>query len=462
MKKYEECRKEYGEFIYRDYHAVKNGDTLTLTYDFEIPDLTEFHPEVSIDLSNLNVINDYKSVTGMKLAFYYGMVELVSYWKTACPEKVTVKCGYLDDEAVEWWKKLYFGGLGEFFYRNGVEPDFDTFMTIETEDKYRDLFGSEGKGDFVSAGINIIPVGGGKDSNVTMELLKELRDRSYTFTVNNQKARSDAAEIAGYTEERRIRTYRKLDGNMLELNKRGFLNGHTPFSAVVAFLSAYCAFLIGADNIILSNESSANESNIEGTAINHQYSKSYEFEKDFTAYLEKYGNIPVRYFSLLRPFNELQIAKQFAFFKKYHPVFRSCNVGSKKNVWCCNCAKCLFVYIILSPFLSEEDLKGIFGENLLERDDLKDIFDGLVGFSGVKPFECIGTLSEINGALKATAEKHRRENRSLPLLLEYYEEKAGTDNPEFERLLKEFNKENNIPEEFMPAVKEMYKYVSSK
>lgn len=462
MKTYEECRKKYKEFIYRDYHVEKCDDTLKLTYDFEISGLSEFHPEVTIDLSNLKVINDYKSVTGRKLAFYYGMVELVSYWKIACPEQVIVKCGYLDENAVDWWKKLYFGGLGEFFYRNGVTPDFDSFMNIETEEKYKDMFNDNCSCDFVSSGMNIIPVGGGKDSDVTMELLKDYKNRSLTFTVNNQKARSDAAEIAGYTEDMRLKTYRKLDKNMLELNKQGFLNGHTPFSAIVAFLSAYCAFLIGADYIILSNESSANESNIEGTNINHQYSKSFEFEKDFTSYLETYGNIPVKYFSLLRPFNELQIAKQFSAFRKYHPVFRSCNVGSKQNIWCCNCAKCLFVYIILSPFLSEEDLIGIFKENLLNRDDLKDIFDGLVGFSSVKPFECIGTLSEINGALKATAKRYNQCGKKLPSLLAYYMDKTNSENSEFDYLLNEINNETNVPEKFMPVIKEMYQYVSSK
>ena len=74
----------------------------------------------------------------------------------------------------------------------------------------------------------------------------------------------------------------------------------------MAFLGLYCAYLIGAENIVLSNESSANESNIEGTSINHQYSKSFEFETDFNNYVEQNITKDIKYFSVLRAFNEMQ------------------------------------------------------------------------------------------------------------------------------------------------------------
>lgn len=107
------------------------------------------------------------------------------------------------------------------------------------------------------------------------------------------------------------------------------MNGHTPFSAIVAFLSFYTAYLIGAEHIVLSNESSANEGNLSGASVNHQYSKSFAFEHDFQQYAHKNLMPDIHYFSLLRPFNELQIAKYFAALPQYHAVFRSCNAGSK-------------------------------------------------------------------------------------------------------------------------------------
>ena len=425
QEKFESFRKQYPVFIYKDYHiSVKDGEYVELTYDFEVPGLCEFHPSNRIRTSNLEIINDPESETARHLAFSLGMVELVSYWKPMCSPNVEVLCGALSEAEAEWWKKLYFGGLGEFFFKNGIRTTPSDFMTIKSAGASDDADGScgdsdcsgsdsscddsfgevpklskvalaSGQGDacppkpFKNAHIKIIPVGGGKDSCVTMELTRGFADKVYCFTVNDQPAREESAACAGYTDARMIRTYRTLDKNMLELNARGFLNGHTPFSAIVAFLSAYCGYLLGAEQIILSNESSANEGNLSEKTefeVNHQYSKSYEFEKDFSSYLERSVGVPIKYFSLLRSFNELQIAKQFSAYKKYHSVFRSCNAGSKKNIWCDNCAKCLFVYIILSPFLTEDEMTGIFGENLLARSDLREIFDGLVGFSEVKPF----------------------------------------------------------------------------
>mgnify|MGYP000443611600 FL=1 len=532
QEKFESFRKQYPVFIYKDYHIfVKDGEYVELTYDFEVSGLCEFHPSNRIRTSNLEIINDPESETARHLAFSLGMVELVSYWKPMCSPNVEVLCGALSEAESEWWKKLYFGGLGEFFFKNGIRTTPSDFMTIKSagasddaddskcndsnsndvscgcgdsdsndggscdfsdrndvncgcgdsngsDSSCDDSFGevpklskvalASGQRDacppkpFKNAHIKIIPIGGGKDSCVTMELTREFADKVFCFTVNDQPAREESAACAGYTDARMIRTYRTLDKNMLELNARGFLNGHTPFSAIVAFLSAYCGYLLGAEQIILSNESSANEGNLSEKTefeVNHQYSKSYEFEKDFSSYLERSIGVPIKYFSLLRSFNELQIAKQFSAYKKYHSVFRSCNAGSKKNIWCDNCAKCLFVYTILSPFLTEDEMTGIFGENLLARGDLKEIFDGLVGFSEIKPFECVGTHVEINAALKETAERYIAEGRRLPVLLEYYYDRVPHENGTFKELLCEFNRENDIPEEFFSAVDKMYNYV---
>ena len=237
------------------------------------------------------------------------------------------------------------------------------------------------------------------------------------------------------------------------------MNGHTPFSSVIAFLSMYVGFITGADDVILSNESSANESNIGGQTVNHQYSKSFEFERDFDLFRRRSFPQSAVYFSLLRPFCELQIAKQFAAYPQYHPIFRSCNRGSKKNIWCGECPKCLFVAIMLSPFLEPEKLNEIFGCNMLDKADLKEDFDGLCGFTGLKPFECVGTAEEVTLALSMTAEKYRSADAEMPALLSRFCEKntGRADGG----LLRRFNRENLIPEKFNACVKRMFDYVSA-
>lgn len=153
---------------------------------------------------------------------------------------------------------------------------------------------------------------------------------------------------------------------------------------------------------------------------------------------------------MLRPISELQIAYLFSKIEQYHPVFKSCNVGSKTEPWkwCCNCPKCLFVFCILSPFLYKEKLVNIFGEDLFEREDLLKTFTELCGYGETKPFECVGTYSEIRYALTKTIESL---GEDLPYLLKYYKENFELSK---EEMLNYYNENNNVPEEFAKILKE--------
>lgn len=412
MEKYDLLREKYPVFSFNDYKISSNDDNICVEYSFTIDGLSEFKPTWVFPKSKYIGIDDE---VFEKLVFSLGMVELVSYWKISCAPKVVVKCAVLSQEQIEWWKKQYFFGLGEFYYTNKIKADYDSFMSIVST-------GKEIRGKKTDTPLDgaLIPIGGGKDSAVTIEILKSIRDKCAGYIINPRGATLSTAEIAGMDGDRLVTVKRTLDSNMLELNKKGFLNGHTPFSAIVAFSAVICAYLTGRKYVVLSNEASANESTVENSYVNHQYSKSFQFEKDFCEYEKKYIDSGVSYFSMLRPMSEFQIAKYFAANKAYHAVFKSCNAGSKENIWCCNCPKCLFVYLILSPFLTTEEMSEIFGENLLEKEGLKSIFEQLIGESPEKPFECVGSRDEVNTAVSLTVEKLEKQNRELPFLLKYY------------------------------------------
>ena len=245
----------------------------------------------------------------------------------------------------------------------------------------------------------LVPIGGGKDSVVTLECLRN-EIPVIPLIVNPRGATLNCVKTAGYKENEFIVINRTLDPTMLKLNAEDYLNGHTPFSALLAFISVLVAFGSRSKYIALSNENSANESTVPGTNINHQYSKSIEFESDFRHYVAENINDEVQYFSFLRPLSELQIAKLFSQCEAYHPVFRSCNAGSKTDSWCGKCPKCLFTWIILSPFLSREKLTVIFGKDLMADESLRPILEELNGTAAVKPFECVGTVEEVRACLK--------------------------------------------------------------
>ena len=429
MNKYNELRNEYDTFIYDSYEIEELENTTRIIYNFIVPSLTQYKPTLEVKKFKIDSFTK-------NLIFHIGLVELVSYWKATCSKNVIIKAGYINKEQIEFFKKLYFYGLGELFYTNGITPNYDDFINIKCELKEQNIEIP----NYVGNG-NLIPIGGGKDSNVTLEIMKSDFEDNLCFIINPKQVTLSCAQTAGYSNEKIVTVKRTIDKNLIELNKQGFINGHTPFSALVAFLSYFNAYITGKKYILLSNESSANESNVDGTKINHQYSKTYEFECDFNEYTKKYFKIDIKYFSLLRPLSEYQIAMLFSNYEKYHEIFKSCNVGSKKEPWhwCCSCPKCLFVYIILSPFLYKEKLIEIFGEDLFEKEDLLDIFIELTGYGKTKPFECVGTYEEVRYAITKTISKLDKQ----PYLLKYYKEHFELENLN-KNLENKYNRENNL------------------
>ena len=443
--KFEELREKYDKFIYEKYEINDDWDWWNITYFFSIPWLTEFRPTIQIDKKNIKNQNIDKDFVNY-LVFHIGLVELISYWKCCCPKNVEIKAWYIDEDQIKWFKKMYFYGLWEFFYTNWISVDEENFMDIQCHPEWNEGYNLDSslrsKWQFR---WNLITIWWWKDSCVSLELLKWLDND--TFILNPNDVTLQCSKIAGYKNPRIMK--RILDPQIVELNKQWFLNWHTPFNALLAFLTYLIAYLGNKKYIVLSNESSANESNVRWLKVNHQYSKSFEFENDFNQYTEKYFWIWIKYFSFLRPLLEIQIAKLFSGFEQYHQVFKSCNVWSKSKPrkWCCNCPKCLFVYIILSPFLYKEKLINIFWEDLFENKNLLQTFIDLTWNSDNKPFECVWTYDEVNYAIALVIKKL---NWDLPYLLQYYVDHFEVKDYD---LLNYFNEENNLDPEFLEILK---------
>lgn len=420
QSKYNHYRSYFSEFKYEDYSYNVQPDGLHIAFSFRLTDKRVFRPTAMIPNRSFLNFNQPKEVMD-RLVFNIGMIELISYWKCVCPKVVRVCCGSLEAEQVKFWKKLYWNGLGEFFYINKIKATEEDFMDLVSEGPK--MYGGEMPQMNLNPQIKyIVPVGGGKDSVVTLEALRSEGIRP--LIMNPRGATLLCAERAGFERDEVIEIKRNLDQLMLDLNAKGCLNGHTPFSAMLAFYTLLTSQLSGIPNIALSNESSANESTVVGSSVNHQYSKSLEFENDFRNYVNRYLNGGYNYFSFLRPLSELQIAMLFARHEKYFDVFKSCNVGSKQDIWCGHCAKCLFAYIILSPFIAPERLQKIFGADLLDEMGLRLEFEQMTGHTESKPFECVGTISEVNSALSMTIAKWYPNKR--PQLLKSYDEKPAT------------------------------------
>ncbi|MDP3988606.1 MAG: hypothetical protein Q8P80_05705 [Candidatus Levybacteria bacterium] len=370
----------------------------------------------------------------------------VSYWKLYCP-KIELGSVLLNREQAEFWNKVYTKGLGEFFYKNKI--DFRGLVHFPYEEKSS----IHSDNTYHHSDRSLVFLGGGKDSIVTAEILKKQGKDFDLFVLNNTSIHDVVVKTL---DKKPIIIKREIDPKLFELNnQKGVFNGHVPISAVFAFMGILAATLYDYKYIIVSNERSANEGNVEyrGEIINHQWSKSFEFEKMFNGYLKKFITKDIHYFSLLRPFSELKITQLFSAYKKYFNQFTSCNRNfsiNPKNMegkWCGSCPKCAFVFTALSAFLTKEEVLKIFGKNLFDEEKLLGVFKELLGMEKFKPFECVGTKEETKYAMYLVSKKGEFSNDPAIKMFEK-EVLAGIEAEKLEKEVFTTESINLIPEEF--------------
>ncbi len=457
-------RKKYPRFFYRGYTYQYSEGDLHISFDFDIPPDISFHPKVLIKNIPRGAGEKIGEAVLNNLVFHLGLMEIPSYWKATCSPNIIIEAGYLNRKQIQWWKDLIFKGMGEYFYKNKIDftqphsagagftkPNFLTITSTPREKL------SSAKENLAELSFNqraLVPVGGGKDAIVTLELLKKGKQHIIPFLLNPKREQEEILRIAGLKNP--VVVTRTIDPKLFKLNRKGYLNGHTPFSAYLAFLSVLCAVLFGYKYIALSNERSSNEGNVRylGKTINHQYSKSFDFEKKFRSYVKTYLIKGVEYFSFLRPLYELQIAQIFANYPKYFGAFLSCNEanktksGTKKPTgkWCGKCAKCLFVWISLRPFVKEKQLLGIFKKNLFADQNLIPLLEELVGERRFKPFECVGTSKESLAAFSLSLQKT---HSPLPVLLKHFRQHIAPKHKNLKEISKNildpWNTKNFVP-----------------
>ncbi|HTQ05697.1 MAG TPA: hypothetical protein VMI54_17665 [Polyangiaceae bacterium] len=344
----------------------------------------------------------------------------VSYYKAFCPRNVVARP--VPEAAAEFWDTLYSEGLGEFYFKNGIDP----------RGRVRFARGAEG----VERAAHLAPareralvlVGGGKDSVVAREVLRHAGVECDAFSLGTATWIERSAAAMGL---RHHVIERALDPRLFELNARGALNGHVPISACIAAAGSLLAVANGYTAVIAANERSADEGNtsFNGIEINHQWSKSFRFEQAFRALGERLLENAPLYLSILRPLSELSIARLFTRHPAYHTATSSCNknfrirepVGERR--WCGQCPKCVFVYLIVAAHADADVLRRIFGSDFLADAQNFPLLADLAGVGGIKPFECVGTPVECRAALG----RLHASGRLAAATAAWYESAVGVD-----------------------------------
>lgn len=424
-------RQKHPRFYYHSYSVTHTDKSLIFGFDLEIEPHIHFSPKVIIENVDCQKINIIGQEVLNNIAFHLGLMEIPSYWKAACSPEIVIRAGTLDEFQILWWQDLLYKGLGEFFYKNNIDFTVSNFVNYKINgDPCSRIAPYKGR---LNNKRLLLPIGGGKDSAVSRELLKKANKEIVCWLLNPTS--SILEHIKANQDERPITVVRNIDKTLLKMNENGYLNGHTPFSAYLAFASAACAILFGHRDIALSNERSSNEGNVsfKGIEINHQYSKSFDFEKRFRDYSIRYLADEINYFSLLRPLYELQIARLFSGFTHLFPFFSSCNKKQEGNRWCHKCPKCLFVFTILYPFVEDNTLTTeIFSKNLFNDNGLIQTAFDLLGIGETKPFECVGSREETTVAFYLCIKKLKNSKKSLPVVLQSVDDKVFVKEKEME------------------------------
>jgi len=347
------------------------------------------------------------------------LVAGVSYYKAGVPAAIDVESTTLDAAEASFYESLYLNGLGEFAYQNKLNlRDRVRFPARHPGERRDPIFSRAAtnlgpglrRDDGGSRRRTLVPIGGGKDSLVSVEWLKAASEPATAVWVGNSPLIEACAARTGFPT---LNIRRELSPVLFEYNKLGAYNGHIPVTAINSAILVVAAVLYGFDAIAFSNERSASSATLEynGQPVNHQWSKGWTFERGFHDLLQTRVAADLDYFSLLRPLSELAVAQRFARTTRYDDVFSSCNrnfriLGPKPaDRWCGQCPKCHFVFLALAPFMPKPRLLAIFGRNLLDDIALAPAFDALMEYRDHKPFECVGEGIESRAAMAALASR---------------------------------------------------------
>jgi hypothetical protein len=380
-------------------------DTLTGLYELD--------GRTFVETVTFEGVKSLEAPAVVALAQLWYLIAGLSYYKAGAARRIDAGLTPLGTNGRRLFKAALSDGLGEFAYRNQI-PLSD--VTIEGR------VGVESFEPFVDTNRVLTPFGGGIDSVVTVEKLRGLVDQTL-FIVSPSSGRfTPLEETAAVTGLDVVRASRTLDPQIV-LGDESFYNGHVPVTTMVTLLAVVAAVASGRGGVALSNESSSSIANLRwyNSDINHQWSKSWNAENLIASAIAERVGSELVVASYLRDRSELWVAQAFSELVQYHHVFRSCNrafaqvPGARASQWCGECDKCLFVNLVLAPFLARAALRDIFASEPLSDPARDEQLRTLVGLGDEhKPFECVGDPDE--SAVALTEVSHREEWRDVTVL----------------------------------------------
>jgi len=338
--------------------------------------------------------------------------------------------------------------LAEYRYREGLDPTRPLKIISAVDTHELPLAKESGFTNKL-----LLLNGGGKDTVVMVEICKTLDIELAWFAVNLKDSQKKIAESSGINTQYDVDI--SYDKNISRDSKYEIHS--LPYLMSYNILAFPLAVARGYSYISSGNEASSNFGNItyKGMDINHQYTKSFEFERLLSELAKKHISPAFHNFSLLRPFHDIQLGKYYSRHNQYFGSIVSCNIDPIN--WCKKCAKCAFTYIALMPFVREDDMNRIFGSNfLLDRDIRREVVE--LTTKSLKPWECVGTKEECKLVLFMILQKYPDlDFDSWPTRIDLEECCKDIDLEETKsEYLESFNETNLIPGHIVQILKLQY------
>ena len=346
-------------FVSCTYDPVRGEARLVYRFD-DGPDLVErigfphapWPPEASRQAAFQDALRILHLVAG------------ISYYKAGLSRELGFGQQAPDPKLADFLTGLFVQGLGEFAYVNEVD--------VSDRVHFRQDGPPASPQSLILPERALVAMGGGKDSLVGLRLLQEAGVDVLPVCIGDSPLIAETVRAAKLPL---IRIERTLAPELGEINRMGAWNGHVPVTAINSAILLCAAILYGFRYIVFSNERSADEATLtmpDGTAVNHQYSKSSGFEKAFRDVISSHVSPDIEYFSILRPFSELDIVRRFSLMTEFHAVYSSCNRnfhidGSRiEGRWCRDCPKCRFAALCTGAVPAACAGEGHSGRRLAE------------------------------------------------------------------------------------------------
>lgn len=426
--------------IHYSYDTLLEGDEkLSFIESLEFP--TAFTPEVIERPDVKAAIESLHILLG------------VSYFRLHVSPKISLSYE-LSKEQSDFWKAIYTKGLGEFYYLNKIDFRELINFPVTSSDNHT-------SSSCYSSSKALVLHGGGKDSLLSVEITRKANIDFELFSLHSSPIQELAAEAVG---KKPFVVKRTMDKQMLNLLENGgSYAGHIPITAMYSFVAILYGLMNEYAYVVVSNEASANYGSVEylGMTINHQWSKSFEAEKLIQDYIQNFISTDIHYFSLLRPIHEIQIVKLFTHFKKYFTKFSSSNhnftqTDGHEHRWDVTYSrgKVEFVFALFTAFLSKKEVLTIFEDDYFAHPECLERYKELLGKTGIKPLDCVGTPEETAVAMYLAYE--RGEYNDEPIMAYFASDVLpNLDVENLKRLVFEYGDDSRIPTTFKEALKGM-------